>query len=51
MWPGKSPDLIPLGDGLNFSTPLDRVSGTVVPNDLFFVRSNYPPATLSASAA
>ncbi|HET6318805.1 MAG TPA: molybdopterin-dependent oxidoreductase, partial [Chloroflexota bacterium] len=48
MWPGKSPDLIPLGDGLNFSTPLDRVSsGTVVPTPFFFVRNNYPPANLS----
>jgi DMSO/TMAO reductase YedYZ molybdopterin-dependent catalytic subunit len=45
MWPGKSPDLIPLGDGLNFSTPLDRIRGTVVPTPLFFVRNNYPPAS------
>lgn len=47
--PGKSPELISLGDGLNFSTPLARVSGTVVPNALFFLRSNNPPPKLSAS--
>jgi DMSO/TMAO reductase YedYZ molybdopterin-dependent catalytic subunit len=44
----KSPDLIPLGDGLNFSAPLDRVRGTVVPTAEFFVRSNNPPPTLGA---
>jgi DMSO/TMAO reductase YedYZ molybdopterin-dependent catalytic subunit len=38
--------LISLGDGLNFSTPLAQVSGTVVPNPLFFLRSNYPPPTI-----
>jgi len=37
-----------LGDGLNFSAPLDRVSGTVVPTPEFFVRSNNPPPVLSA---
>lgn len=46
MWQAKSPDLIPLGDGLNFSTPLDRVDGTIVPTDLFFVRCNYPPTSI-----
>jgi DMSO/TMAO reductase YedYZ molybdopterin-dependent catalytic subunit len=46
-YPGKSPELIPLGDGLNFSVPLARVSGTVVPNPLFFLRSNNPPPTLA----
>jgi len=50
MWQGKSADLIPLGDGLNFSTPLDRVEGTVVPTSLFFVRCNYPPASPAADA-
>jgi DMSO/TMAO reductase YedYZ molybdopterin-dependent catalytic subunit len=43
----KSPELIPLGDGLNFSTPLDQISGTVVPSPLFFVRSNNPPPTIA----
>lgn len=43
---GKSADLIPLGDGLNFGTPLARVSGTIVPTPLFFLRSNYPPPTI-----
>jgi DMSO/TMAO reductase YedYZ molybdopterin-dependent catalytic subunit len=48
-YPGKSAELIPLGDGLNFSTPLARVSGTIVPNPLFFLRSNHaPPAIESA---
>ncbi|MBV9173070.1 MAG: sulfite oxidase [Chloroflexi bacterium] len=44
-FPGKSPELIPLGDGLNFSTPLARAmqnGGTRVPTDLFFLRSNNP---------
>jgi DMSO/TMAO reductase YedYZ molybdopterin-dependent catalytic subunit len=36
-----------LGDGLNFSTPLDRIDGTVVPSPLFFVRSNNPPPTIA----
>jgi DMSO/TMAO reductase YedYZ molybdopterin-dependent catalytic subunit len=36
-----------LGDGLNFSAPLDRVVGTVVPTDEFFVRSNNPPPTIA----
>jgi sulfite oxidase len=40
--------LIGLGDGLNFSTPLARISGTIVPNPLFFLRSNNPPPTLLA---
>jgi DMSO/TMAO reductase YedYZ molybdopterin-dependent catalytic subunit len=44
----KSPNLIPLGDGLNFSAPLDRVNGTVVPTAEFFVRSNNPPPALTA---
>jgi DMSO/TMAO reductase YedYZ molybdopterin-dependent catalytic subunit len=43
----KSPDLIPLGDGLNFSAPLDQVDGTVVPSAQFFVRSNNPPPTIA----
>ncbi|HEV7665850.1 MAG TPA: sulfite oxidase [Chloroflexota bacterium] len=48
-YPGKSSDLISLGDGLNFSTPLMQVqSGTVVPAPLFFLRSNNPPPTMSA---
>jgi DMSO/TMAO reductase YedYZ molybdopterin-dependent catalytic subunit len=47
---GKSPDLIPLGDGLNFSTPLALVPGTLVPNSLFFLRSNNPPPTLEPAA-
>jgi DMSO/TMAO reductase YedYZ molybdopterin-dependent catalytic subunit len=47
-YPGKSSDLIPLGDGLNFSTRLDRVDGTVVSSPLFFVRCNNPPPTLLA---
>ncbi|MDQ3810328.1 MAG: molybdopterin-dependent oxidoreductase, partial [Chloroflexota bacterium] len=46
--PGKSPDLIPL-DELNFSTPLDRLERTVVPTELFFVRSNNPPPALVPS--
>lgn len=46
-YPGKSPDLISLGDGLNFSAPLAHVSGTVVPNPLFFLRSNNPPPQLA----
>jgi DMSO/TMAO reductase YedYZ molybdopterin-dependent catalytic subunit len=45
-YPGKSPDLISLGDGLNFSAPLDQVGGTLVPNPLFFLRSNNPPPRL-----
>jgi sulfite oxidase len=46
-YPGKSPELLGLGDGLNFSTPLAQISGTIVPNPLFFLRSNYPPPTLA----
>jgi DMSO/TMAO reductase YedYZ molybdopterin-dependent catalytic subunit len=45
-YPGKSADLISLGDGLNFSTPLRQVGGTLVPNALFFLRSNNPPPDL-----
>jgi len=37
-----------LGDGLNFSTPLAMVNGTVVDNPLFFLRSNNPPPTLAS---
>jgi DMSO/TMAO reductase YedYZ molybdopterin-dependent catalytic subunit len=48
-YPGKSPDLIGLGDGLNFSTPLAQLQGTRVPNSLFFLRSNNPPPSVSAS--
>ena len=49
-YPGKSAELISLGDGLNFSTPLAAVGGTVVPNELFFLRSNYPPPTIKPEA-
>jgi len=43
-YPGKSPELISLGDGLNFSAPLANVtSGTLVNNPLFFLRSNNQP--------
>src|SRR5262245_59623853 len=49
-YPGKSPDLISLGDGLNFSTPLALVNRTVVDNPLFFLRSNNPPPTLASNA-
>jgi DMSO/TMAO reductase YedYZ molybdopterin-dependent catalytic subunit len=46
--PGKSPDLVPLPeDDLNFGTPLARLSGRVVPTDVFFVRSSYPPPTIA----
>jgi DMSO/TMAO reductase YedYZ molybdopterin-dependent catalytic subunit len=31
---------------LNFSTPLSQVGGTLVPNPLFFLRSNNPPPQL-----
>jgi DMSO/TMAO reductase YedYZ molybdopterin-dependent catalytic subunit len=48
-YPGKSPDLISLGDGLNFSTPLALVNRTVVDNPLFFLRSNNPPPALAWS--
>ena len=47
--PNKSPELVPLGDGLNFSAPLDRVGGTVVPTAEFFVRSNNPPPSIEAA--
>src|SRR5258707_3661039 len=49
-YPGKSVDLISLGDGLNFSTPLAQVRGTAVPNPLFFLRSNYQPPTIDPGA-
>jgi DMSO/TMAO reductase YedYZ molybdopterin-dependent catalytic subunit len=49
-YPGKSAELISLGDGLNYSSPLARVrDGTRVPNDLFFLRSNNNVPSLSAS--
>jgi DMSO/TMAO reductase YedYZ molybdopterin-dependent catalytic subunit len=48
-YPGKSPELISLGDGLNYSAPLARVSGTLVPNELFFLRSNNKPPSLAPS--
>jgi len=46
-YPGKSPALISLGDGLNYSAPLLQVDQTVVSNELFFLRSNNPPPSLS----
>jgi DMSO/TMAO reductase YedYZ molybdopterin-dependent catalytic subunit len=49
-FPGKSPDLISLGDGLNFSAPLEQTPGTLVPNPLFFLRSNHPPAEVAPAA-
>ncbi len=48
-YPGKSPDLISLGDGLNFSTPLALVDRTVVDNSLFFLRSNNPPPVVASN--
>jgi DMSO/TMAO reductase YedYZ molybdopterin-dependent catalytic subunit len=48
-YPGKSPELQSLGDGLNFSTPLARISGRIVPNSLFFLRSNNPVPTIAAA--
>jgi DMSO/TMAO reductase YedYZ molybdopterin-dependent catalytic subunit len=45
-YPGKSPDLISLGDGLNYSAPLVQVAQTVVSNPLFFLRSNNRPPDL-----
>jgi len=47
-YPGKSPALISLGDGLNFSAPLALVNRTLVDNPLFFLRSNNPPPSLAA---
>jgi DMSO/TMAO reductase YedYZ molybdopterin-dependent catalytic subunit len=47
-YPGKSPSLISLGDGLNYSTPLALVNRTVVDNPLFFLRSNNPPPSLES---
>jgi sulfite oxidase len=48
---GKSPHLVPLpNDDLNFGAPLARVEGSVVPTDLFFVRSSYPPPTIAPAA-
>jgi len=50
-YPGKSPELISLGDGLNYSAPLVNVSsGTVVSNPLFFLRSNNPPPEMKRDA-
>jgi sulfite oxidase len=49
-YPGKSAELLGLGDGLNFSTPLAKISGTIVPGPFFFLRSNYPPPTLAPHA-
>jgi DMSO/TMAO reductase YedYZ molybdopterin-dependent catalytic subunit len=48
-YPGKSPELISLGDGLNYSSPLAQVQGTIVPNPLFFLRSNNKPPPVDAS--
>ncbi len=48
-YPDKSPDLISLGDGLNYSAPLAKVQGTLVPNALFFLRSNNKPPQIDAS--
>jgi DMSO/TMAO reductase YedYZ molybdopterin-dependent catalytic subunit len=48
-YPGKSSELISLGDGLNYSTPLARVAQTVVDNALFFLRSNNQPPGLAPS--
>src|SRR5438067_5360940 len=41
--------MVSLGDGLNFGTPLAQISGTAVPNELFFLRSNNPPPSLAPS--
>src|SRR5437762_12070988 len=49
-YPGKSPELISLGDGLNYSSPLAQVQGTVVPNPLFFLRSNNKPPDVNAAS-
>src|SRR5579859_3232152 len=46
-YPGKSAELISLGDGLNYSAPLAQVAETVVSNPLFFLRSNNPPPQLA----
>jgi DMSO/TMAO reductase YedYZ molybdopterin-dependent catalytic subunit len=46
--PGKSREMISLGDGLNYSAPLSLVTDTCVPTSLFFLRSNNPPPTVSA---
>ncbi len=46
-YPSKSPELLGLGDGLNFSTPLAQISGTIVPNPLFFLRSNNQPPVIA----
>lgn len=43
--PGKDPRLIPYGS-TNLGTPLDLVDGLIVPNELFFVRSNGPTPSL-----
>lgn len=48
---GKSPQLVPLpNDSLNFGTPLHLVQGNIVPNELFFLRSNYPPPAVEPAA-
>jgi DMSO/TMAO reductase YedYZ molybdopterin-dependent catalytic subunit len=49
-YPGKSANLLSLGDGLNFSTPLAQVDAALVPNPLFFLRSNNPPPDLDPGA-
>jgi DMSO/TMAO reductase YedYZ molybdopterin-dependent catalytic subunit len=48
-YPGKSSELISLGDGLNYSAPLNQVQGTVVSNPLFFLRSNNKPPDVTPS--
>jgi DMSO/TMAO reductase YedYZ molybdopterin-dependent catalytic subunit len=42
---GKDPRLVPYGQ-TNLGMALDLVDGLAVPNDLFFVRSNYPLPTV-----
>jgi len=42
---GKDPRLVPYGT-TNFGMPLDLVDGLIVPNELFFVRSNGPTPTI-----
>jgi DMSO/TMAO reductase YedYZ molybdopterin-dependent catalytic subunit len=46
-YPGKSAELVSLGDGLNYGAPLALIDGTVVSNPLFFLRSNNPPPALA----
>jgi len=43
---GKSPEFDFARRRPDFKPPLRRVSGTVVPNPLFFLRSNYQPPTI-----